>query len=353
MCDHPEEIRNAISALQEHYEDFEENNRGANGYLFFAKNRVSRQEVAIKFYCGEPGERQHDEPRQLAAISSPHVLSILDARMISGNWGYFITLRCSEGDLDDLIRTIPSAHTAVDAAIAVCHGVSAIHAQDMVHRDLKPGNIMLDGGTPKIADFGSVRALDGNDSTRASRHSILYRPPESFESNEYGKRGDIYQIGLVTYQMLGGELSYNGEDYLNRNERKEYAAISDNIDRALYVDSVIARRAREGSLIKMTSLPLWVSSAAKRCLNQLVDPDPHQRIGSISEAAAILTRVRALVKDWRWDGLNAVLDIGDKQIVIRPTIDGYYEAVQIKNGVTRRVNGVRPGSLREVFHQLQ
>ncbi len=209
MCNHPEEIRNGIVELQEHYENFEENNRGANGYLFFAKNKVSKQDVAIKFYYGEPGDRQHDEPRQLAAINSPNVLSILDARMISEDWGYFITPRCNEGDLDDLITDLSSSYTAIDTAIAICHGVSAIHAQGMVHRDLKPGNIVFDGGIPKIADFGSVRAFErGQEITRASRHSVLYRPPESFESDEYTKRGDVYQIGLVTYQMLGGGLSY-------------------------------------------------------------------------------------------------------------------------------------------------
>ena len=51
MCDHPEEVRATLVELEEHYENFDENNRGANGYLFFAKNRVSQQEVAIKFYC--------------------------------------------------------------------------------------------------------------------------------------------------------------------------------------------------------------------------------------------------------------------------------------------------------------
>ena len=52
MCDLPQEVQNCLSELEEHYTDFQENNRGANGYLFFAKNKVSEQEVAIKFYVG-------------------------------------------------------------------------------------------------------------------------------------------------------------------------------------------------------------------------------------------------------------------------------------------------------------
>jgi eukaryotic-like serine/threonine-protein kinase len=354
MCDQPEEVRNGIADLQEHYEGFEENNRGANGYLFFAKNKVSQQDVAIKFYCGESGDKQHDEPRQLAAINSPNVLSILDARMISGDWGYFITPRCTEGDLDDLIRAFPSAHTAINAAIAICHGVSAIHAHDMVHRDLKPGNIVFDGGIPKIADFGSVRALEkGQEITCASRHSVLYRPPESFESDEYSKRGDVYQIGLVTYQMLGGEFSYNGEHYLKRQELREYASLSDPIDHALYIDRVIARRACEGTLIKLSSLPPWVSRVARRCINQLTAPDPDKRISNVSETAAMLSHMRTSMRDWKWDGQNAILVDNDKRIEICPTKNGQYEAFQVKKGSARRVRGVRPGNLGQVLCQIE
>lgn len=354
MCNHPEEIRNEIVKLEEHYENFEENNRGANGYLFFAKNKVSKQDVAIKFYYGEPGDRQHDEPRQLAAINSPNVLSILDARIISEDWGYFITPRCNEGDLDDLIRELPSSHAAIDAVIGICHGVSAIHAQGMVHRDLKPGNIMLDGGLPKIADFGSVRAIErGQEITRASGHSVLYRPPESFESGVYTKRGDVYQIGLVTYQLLGGEFSYNGEEYLKRQELKEYALISDPVERTIYIDNIISRRACKGELIKLSSLPPWVSNAARRCINQLVHSNPDQRVGSVSEVAAMLSRVRTTMQDWRWDGENALLIACGKHIEICSTKNGQYEAFQVKEGATRRVRGVRPGNLDQVIRQIK
>ena len=75
----------------------------------------------------------------------------------------------------------------------------------MVHRDLKPANIVMDGHTPRIADFGTVRILNqGSAVTTASRHSGLYRPPETFASNQYSRAGDVYQVGLVAYQLLGG-----------------------------------------------------------------------------------------------------------------------------------------------------
>lgn len=353
MSNRPNEVDAALVELEKHYKDFEENNRGANGYLFFSRNKVSHQQVAIKFYYGEQGERQHDEPRQLATVNSPNVLQILDARMISDDWGYFITPRCTEGDLDDFIQSHPSALRAIDAAIAICRGVSAIHAQNMVHRDLKPGNIVLDGGTPKIADFGSVRLIEeGRTTTHASRHSILYRPPESFDVDEYGKYGDVYQIGLITYQMLGGALSYNGEDYLTRKDRAEYEGIDDYVDRSIFVDGAIARRAREGKLVDFKTLPPWVSGATKRCLNELLAPDPGKRIDTVSTAAARLTQARATLRDWCWDGDVAKLHEGGTSIEVRPTTDGRYEAFQLKNGNARRVRGLGKESIREIVQHL-
>ena len=135
MCEFPLDVQNGLNDLSHHYKDFQPNNRGGNGYLFFATNLVSHQDVAIKFYAIEPGNHQHDEPRQLAAINSSNVLPVLDARRVSNDWAYFVTPRCREGDLDDLIQTKPSVHVALDTAIGVCRGVSAIHALRMIHRD--------------------------------------------------------------------------------------------------------------------------------------------------------------------------------------------------------------------------
>ena len=97
----PNEVLIALTELEEHYQNFETMPRGANGYLYFAKNRVSDMDVAIKFYAGEPGENRHNEPRQLSAITCPNVLPILEARSISEEWAFFVTPRCFEGDLDE------------------------------------------------------------------------------------------------------------------------------------------------------------------------------------------------------------------------------------------------------------
>ncbi len=301
MCELPQAVQQELSALKEHYDNFEENNKGANGYLFFATNKVSHQDVAIKFYAGEVGQHQHDEPRQLASLNSDNVLPIHDARTISDEWGYFITPKCNEGDLDDLIVKKSSVHLALGTALGICNGVSAIHAKKMLHRDLKPGNIVIHNDQARIADFGSVKAIEsGNEFINASRHSILYRPPESFSTDQYSLKGDVYQIGLLTYQLLGGHLSYDGEEYLSNRDHRTYDQISDPIDKSIFIDNVIKERAESGDLIQLSTLPPWITTSTKRLLKNIIHPNPDNRVSTVADIAAVLTQIRATTFNWQW-----------------------------------------------------
>lgn len=349
----PLQVQAALDDLANHYGNFEMSDRGGNGYLFFAVNMVSQQDVAIKFYIGEAGEQRHDEPRLLAAINSPNILPIFEARNVSEDWAYFITPRCFEGDVDDLIQARPSVHNALDTAIGICRGVSAMHAQRILHRDLKPANIVVDGARPRIADFGSVAAIsDGHDDVHASRHSILYRPPESFVSNRYSIKGDVYQVGMITYQLLGGILPYNGEEYLNHTELRQYAAIQDPIDRSIFIDTAIRHRAESGKLLQFNSLPPWISSTAVRALKSMVSTNLANRLSSMAEVAALLTRMRVGLKDWQWVGNNAQLTVADRIIQLRPRDGGIYEAFHRKDNDFRRMPRVQAGTLKEVLRNL-
>lgn len=325
----PTEIADALRDLDAHYAFSEVGNRGANGHLFFGHNRVTHAHVAVKFYYGEPGTSQHDEPRSLHALSAPNVLEVLDARDVGEGWAYFITPRCTGGDLDDLIATAPSAHTAINVALGITAGVATLHSRRIVHRDLKPANIVMDTFTPKIADFGSIRTLAaGEDAVTASKHSVLYRPPESFDSNRYSIKGDIYQVGLVVYQLLGGRLSYNGLDYCNSKERTAHAQITDSCDASLFLQSVIARKAAAGSLADMSSLPGWINASIKMAIRRMLHPDPAKRLSTMADVAAELTRMRTAVLDWRWRGDIATLTSNGLVIELRPCGDSLYEAYQ-------------------------
>lgn len=349
----PEELQKALAELERDHESFEVHPGGANGYLVFARNRISTAQVAIKFYYGAPGERRHDEPRLLASIQSPNVLRIIDARNLSGEWAYFLTPRCGDGNLDDLIASQPSAVQAIDVALGITTGASAIHARGLIHRDLKPANIVCEGGIPLIADFGSVRQLaEGEADLPASGHSALYRPPESFETGRYGVRGDIYQVGLVTYQLLGGTLSYAPTDYFRKSDHKAYALLTDDFERSKFQDDVIHRRAADASLMDFGTLPPWVGGSAKTALRRMTDPNLENRLGNMADVAAALTHVRTDTLNWRWAGDIARLERGDRVIELRPLGDGNYEPMQAKGDAFRRIPSIPNTTLKELIRKV-
>lgn len=317
--DLPDEVASCIEELTNHFDQFERNDRGANGFLIFARNKVSGQDAAIKFYAGSEGERRHDEPRQLSAITCNNILPILEARSISEEWAFFVTPRCFEGDLDDVIESKPRAHAAIDLAIGICAGATSIHSAGMLHRDLKPGNIVILDGIPKIADFGSVIALEaGQHDVVASRHSILWRPPESFDSGRYSKQGDVYQVGIALYQLLGGSLHYDGMAYLDAKDKRAFAAIADPVDQSLFVDSVIERLAKNGKLLDFSSLPGWVDTKSQKLVKSICHPDPSKRPDSLADVAASLTSMRGRIGNWYWENGVAVLQRGTVRVELRP-----------------------------------
>ncbi|MFM9858841.1 protein kinase [Pseudoxanthobacter sp. M-2] len=349
----PSELQVAIRELERDHDAFEFHPGGANGYLVFARNRISGSEVAIKFYYGAPGERRHDEPRLLASIQSPNVLRIIDARILSEDWAYFLTPRCGDGNLDNLIATRPSAIHAIDMALGICMGASAIHANGLIHRDLKPANIVCHGGVPLIADFGSVRQLtDGKTDLPASGHSALYRPPESFETGRYSVRGDIYQLGLVTYQLLGGALPYDPTQYFNNIDRREYSCLTGDFEKSKFQDEVIHRRAASGKLTDFRTLPPWIGGRAKSAIRRLTDPTPGTRLGSMSDVASSLTQVRAETLDWRWVGDVAQLKREDRVIEMRPIGGGVYEPLQAKGDTFRRIPSMPNNTLKNLVGKV-
>lgn len=343
----PNEVGIALTELTDHYQDFETIDRGANGYLYFAKNKVSKMDVAIKFYAGDPGENRHDEPRQLSALTCPNVLPILEARSISDEWAFFMTPRCFEGDLDDVIESSPSVHTALDIAVGICSGVSSIHAAGMLHRDLKPGNIVMLAGTPRIADFGSVTAIkEGHQDVVASRHSILWRPPESFETGRYSKKGDVYQVGIALYQLLGGRLHYDGMEYLSKKQKNDFAAIADPVDQSIFIDEVIRDKAQTGKLIDIKSLPSWLNSGTRSAVKAICHPDIDKRLDSVADVAATLTTIRSRVPNWRWQGTTALLEQNGNIIELRPTNNAdEYAAYKDSGAGFRRIPKLDVGGL--------
>lgn len=212
------EIRSSLETIGQQVEIERFANKGANGYVFFGRNKILNRKVAIKYYYWGSDPRLHDEPRLLSQIESPYVIPVLNAGPVGSNWAMFQTPYCEYGDLDGMIEaTTLSTHAAIDRITEVLTGLSVLHTSDLVHRDTKPGNILIgDTGCAMIGDFGSVKAVSEEGRVNsASGQSALYRPPESFSHSEYTKVSDIYQCGLVFFQLLGGHLPSKERELLD------------------------------------------------------------------------------------------------------------------------------------------
>jgi eukaryotic-like serine/threonine-protein kinase len=160
----------------------------------------------------------HAEPQNLAALNADNVISVMDAAFVDTDYAYFITPFYERGDLDDeLGRGIHENLRAVSMVRDVLSGLSYLHAENLLHRDLKPQNLLLtDDDHAIIGDFGSVKRIpDGQTTVPGSGQSLIYRPPESAQASVYGVTGDIYQVGVLLYQLLGGNLPYEESAWLN------------------------------------------------------------------------------------------------------------------------------------------
>jgi eukaryotic-like serine/threonine-protein kinase len=298
----PLEIKKALRALSKNIAFSKEDIKATNGHVFFGTNRITEKNVAVKFcYWGGKAEF-HAEPNQLAQIEADNVLKIQDAALLDNKWAYFVTPNCVNGDLDALLEITSLGNlAAIDYTYQILSGLSHLHAKRFLHRDIKPANIYIsDDDKAVIGDFGSVKKIpEGASSIPASSHSLLYRPPESITNNSYGIMGDIYQVGIVLYQLAGGVLPYDGREWLSRRELEHYESIALSHDQSDFVDQCVRSRIVSGRVLNISSLPPWVPSTLKRLIRKACHVDSAQRFANSSSFMAKLHELRPSILDWR------------------------------------------------------
>jgi len=297
----PDTIKAQLKVLSKDILFNREITKGGNGYIFFGQNNILNTAVAVKFYYWGGNHAYHVEPKTLAAVKSPNILSVQNAGLTDGSWAYFVTTHCIDGDLDDLIEKTDFGNIkAIDRTSQILIGVGALHESRFLHRDLKPANIYIgETGQSVIGDFGSIQFMpNGRTTIPASGHAVLYRPPESVVTNSYGFEGDIYQCGIILYQLLGGFLPYDGMSWLNKAETQAHDAISNGTDRSIYIDDCIKSKITNGKIINMSSLPPWVPDVLKRTIRKATHIDPAKRFQNASAFHVHLNNIRATVPNW-------------------------------------------------------
>ena len=184
-----------------------------------AWDTVLRRDVAVKLFDAtadaDAGRRFDNEARTLAMLSHPGLVSVYDAGHADGT--AFVVLRLVEGrTLRDRIADGPLSVAEVrDLGARLADALAYVHEQGVVHRDVKPSNILLDhDGTPYLADFGLAHLADTTRFTRTDQMvgTAAYLAPEQVRGSEIGPAADVYSFGLVLLECLTGRREYPGGD---------------------------------------------------------------------------------------------------------------------------------------------
>lgn len=194
---------------------------GGMAVVYRARDEELERPVAIKLLADNLAREEAfrrrflREARLAARLAHPNVVHVYDSGQLDGR--PYIVMEYVEGEtLADLLqrRGKLRAAEAVEIALQVCAGLAHAHAAGLVHRDIKPQNLLLHpDGTVKIADFGIARSAHGTRLTEIG--SVLgtasYLAPEQAAGGEVTAAADIYALGAVCYQMLTARTPYNIE----------------------------------------------------------------------------------------------------------------------------------------------
>jgi serine/threonine-protein kinase len=189
---------------------------GGMGEVYRADDLKLGQPVALKFLpeklASEPAwiERFYAEVRHARGVSHPNVCRVYDVGEIEGR--HFLSMEYVDGeDLASLLRRIGRLppDKAIDIAREMCAGLAAAHDKGVLHRDLKPGNVMIDGrGRAKITDFGLAVAVDDDKGGADVSGTPAYMAPEQLAGKGASIQSDIYALGLVLYELFTGRKAF-------------------------------------------------------------------------------------------------------------------------------------------------
>src|SRR5690348_4001572 len=211
--------------LVDRYELEELVGTGGMSSVYRAHDRLLDRKVALKILHEHHGldeasvERFRREARAVASVSHPNVVTVIDRGEQDGR--QFIVFEYIEGEnLKRLVErqgTLPTEQ-ALELVIQVAGGLAFAHREGIVHRDVKPQNVLLDGaGTAKVTDFGIARSLavrQGMTQTGTVLGTSDYIAPEQAQGQVVDEQSDVYSLGVVLYELLTGRVPFPGENFV-------------------------------------------------------------------------------------------------------------------------------------------
>jgi len=284
------------------YRILREIHASARSHIYLAQELKTEALVALKTPATDlQGDRDHLERFLMEEwiarrLNSPHVLKPFprtrERRFLHVAMEYIEGQTLAQWMTDHPRPELEKVRGIVEQ---IARGLQAFHRMEMLHQDLRPQNVMIDGtGTVKIIDFGSVSVAGMDENASRVLGTFQYTAPEYFVGDAGTERSDLYSLGVITYQMLSGRLPYGAEAARVRNRKAQralqYASLSDEV-------------------------APWIDAA----LRKAVHPDPLERYEALSEFVhdlrhpnAALLRPTPLVErnpTLFWKGVSAILGL--------------------------------------------
>lgn len=192
---------------------------GGMADVYKARDNKLNRYVAVKVMKSEFREDSSfikkftREAQAAAGLANPNIVNVFDVGEDNGI--YFIVMELVEGiTLKEYIskKGKLSIREATSIAIQVCMGLEAAHAQNIVHRDVKPQNIIIStDGKVKVTDFGIARAASSNTISSNAMGSVHYSSPEQVRGGYADSKSDIYSLGITLYEMVTGRVPFDGD----------------------------------------------------------------------------------------------------------------------------------------------
>ena len=208
--------------ISDRYQIIKSIGEGGMANVYLAYDTILDRNVAVKVLRGDLANdekfvrRFQREALSASSLSNPNIVEVYDVGEDNGE--YYIVMEYVEGKhLKALLKkrgklTVPEV---IDIALQITNGLSVAHDSYIIHRDIKPQNIMiLENGLIKITDFGIAVAMNATQLTQTNSvmGSVHYLPPEQASGKGATLQSDIYSIGILMYELLTGKLPFRGDN---------------------------------------------------------------------------------------------------------------------------------------------
>lgn len=262
--------------LQDRYEIQEQIGSGGMSVVYRAKCHKLNRLVAIKVlkeeFCNDMNfvSKFKMEAQAAAGLSHPNIVSVYD--VIDEGKLHYIVMELIEGiTLKSYIAKKGQLEIkeSIGIAIQVAQGMAAAHEQHIIHRDIKPQNMIISrDGKVKVADFGIARAVSAQTLNSAAMGSVHYISPEQARGGFSDERSDIYSLGITMYEMVTGRLPYEGENTV-----------------------AIALAHLEDAMVPPSVYNPQIPQGLERIILKCTEKKPERRYASANEVIADLRRV--------------------------------------------------------------